>query len=203
MNVKTRHLILIGVLVIILALGFAVLIYILKTPTDFGFTPNTADLIFDFLDKWASAGAPPLTLLAIIVALGIGVAGILQTRNIQRTEQQQRLLKEIEGWAKEVIDLIGQLDRDDSKEMSVFRFRTEQQWKILKATMMNAREIGFKIDEQFGRTVEKALNDFEYLWKGVDGGGSKSNIYDRMESCKSSCNKIIESAGSLKFKDIR
>jgi hypothetical protein len=186
-----------------LALGFAVLIYILKTPTDFGFTPNTADLIFDFLDKWASAGAPALTLLAIIVALGIGVAGILQTRNIQRTEQQQRLLKEIEGWAKEVIDLIGQLDRDDSKELSAFRFRTEQQWEILKATMTNAREMGFKIDEQFGQTVEKALNNFEYLRSGVAGGGLKSNIYDRMENCKSSCNKIIESAGSLKFKDIR
>lgn len=61
-------------------LALALIVYIFKTPTDFGYTPNNWDLIFDFLDKWASAGTPAMTLLVVAVALGIGVATLLLMR---------------------------------------------------------------------------------------------------------------------------
>ncbi len=43
-----------------------------------------------------------LTLLAIVVALTIGVTGILQTRSIQKREFRHRLLNEIIDWSIDI-----------------------------------------------------------------------------------------------------
>ncbi len=79
-------------------LVLAVIVYINMTPT-LGKDATNADKIFDFLDKWASAGTPAIMLLAILVALAVGLAGIRETRSIQRNEQKRRLLDEIKKWA--------------------------------------------------------------------------------------------------------
>jgi len=42
-----------------------------------------------------------ITLAAVIVALGIGVASILHTRSMQKKERKERLLNEIIEWATE------------------------------------------------------------------------------------------------------
>ena len=44
-----------------------------------------------------------LTLSAVIVALGIGVASIVRTERMQRREQRRRLLNEITEWAIKVV----------------------------------------------------------------------------------------------------
>lgn len=90
-----------GASILVALLIFAVIVYINMTPT-LGKDANIADKIFDFLDKWASAGGPAIMLIAIAVALGIGLAGILQTRNMQRNEQKRRLLSEIIEWALDI-----------------------------------------------------------------------------------------------------
>ena len=43
-----------------------------------------------------------VTLLAVIVALGIGVASILHTQSLQKKERRERLLNEIIEWAVDV-----------------------------------------------------------------------------------------------------
>ena len=43
-----------------------------------------------------------ITLSAVIVALGIGVASILHTQNLQKKERRERLLKEIIEWAIDI-----------------------------------------------------------------------------------------------------
>jgi len=43
-----------------------------------------------------------IMLAAVIVALGIGVASILQTQSLQKRERRERLLNEIIDWALEV-----------------------------------------------------------------------------------------------------
>ena len=45
-----------------------------------------------------------ITLFAVIVALGIGVASILHTQNLQKKERRERLLNEIIEWAEDVAD---------------------------------------------------------------------------------------------------
>jgi hypothetical protein len=43
-----------------------------------------------------------ITLAAVLVALGLGVASILHTRSMQKRERKERLIKEIIDWAIEV-----------------------------------------------------------------------------------------------------
>jgi hypothetical protein len=43
-----------------------------------------------------------ITLAAVIVALGIGVASILHTQSLQKRERKERLLNEIVEWASNV-----------------------------------------------------------------------------------------------------
>lgn len=100
MKLRKWHLITIGSLIAIIV--FAVAIYALKTPTDFDYDPNAADLIFDFLDKWASAGAPAIMLIGIAVALIIGIMSLRQTLDMQKREHRLRLLNEIVKWATDV-----------------------------------------------------------------------------------------------------
>ena len=81
-------------------LGLAVAVYIFKTPSsDLPANANFFDKVFNFLDEWASAGAPAMMLLAVLAALGIGITTILQTRSIQKAEKRERLLNEIIEWA--------------------------------------------------------------------------------------------------------
>jgi len=92
-----------GASVLVVLLIFAVTVYIHMTPT-LGEDANTADKIFDFLDKWASAGAPAIMLIAIAVALGVGIASIRHTKDIQGKQYRQGLLNEIIEWATKVIN---------------------------------------------------------------------------------------------------
>ena len=43
-----------------------------------------------------------ITLCAVIVALGIGVASILHTQSLQKRERRERLLNEIIEWAEDI-----------------------------------------------------------------------------------------------------
>jgi len=45
-----------------------------------------------------------ITLAAVVVALGIGVASILHTQSLQKQERKERLLNEIIEWATETIE---------------------------------------------------------------------------------------------------
>ncbi len=97
---KKVHLILIGIIIFIAIIGLAIAVYVLKTPSpDLPTNANFFDKVFNFLDEWASAGAPAMMLLAVIVALGIGVATILQTNSIQKKRYKYEQLKEIANWA--------------------------------------------------------------------------------------------------------
>ncbi|MFC1929455.1 hypothetical protein ACFLW6_01110 [Chloroflexota bacterium] len=46
-----------------------------------------------------------ITLSAVLVALGIGVASILHTQSLQKRERRERLLNEIIEWAKQSYEL--------------------------------------------------------------------------------------------------
>lgn len=98
----------------VLILGFAITIYVLKTPPDLGPNANLADRVFDFLDQWASAGAPAILLLAILASLYIGIKSLRHTENIQKQEQRYRLLNEIIEWAEGLTSCHYSLKRQES-----------------------------------------------------------------------------------------
>jgi len=117
-------------------ISLAVAVYLLKTPTQFPGTPNFWDLAFDFLDKWASAGAPAMTLFAVLVALWIGISGIRETRNIQRKERNERLLNEVRDWALEVAESAVKRQTRITSEL----WETKLKYKFVRAKSKYASE---------------------------------------------------------------
>jgi hypothetical protein len=55
-----------------------------------------------WLKDWATPLSAIATLAAVIVALGLGVASIVQTQRLQKRERRERLLNEIIEWAEDV-----------------------------------------------------------------------------------------------------
>ena len=159
--------ILIIVSTFIIILGFAIGVYIFKMPTDFVFTPNTADIIFDFLDKWASAGAPAIMLIGILVALGIGLVSIRQTRNIRQREYRHRLLSEIVDWAVNVSKSAfekGVLDTSTTitpAEASGFVTEQVEQWGTFRVARGHGeyiRKIASEIDAELAKYVDELID---------------------------------------------
>lgn len=55
--------------------------------------------------EWAPVIGAGITLLAVLVALGIGVSSIIQTNRLKKAEKKERLLNEIIDWASEILYL--------------------------------------------------------------------------------------------------
>ncbi len=61
--------------------------------------------ILNWMNNWKELASAGLTFLAVLVALGIGVASLVQTNCIQKRERTERVLNEIIEWAIEVATL--------------------------------------------------------------------------------------------------
>jgi len=152
-----------------------------------------------------AAGA---TLAAVAVALYFGVKSLHNTRDIQRSERKQRLVKEIEEWAKEFIGFVSEYevaaDESLADETHVQWHTRQARWHILKATKSNMEEAANMIEKTFGEKVKNAVIAFDNLDRNIDiGRPTTRNISNELEHCKRSCEEILQSAGSLKFTEIR
>lgn len=177
-------------------LGFAVTVYVFMTPS---LPPhaNMADRIFNFLEKWASAGGPAITLIGIIAALYMGFRSLRQTRDIQQGERKQRQIKEIEEWVKEVIRFIDEYERGHGT--SDLWYHIKWRWQILRATKANMTDTAYNIDKDFGQKVDRAVASFDASDKNIDKG-MIGNVQNDLETCRRSCEEILESGGALKFR---
>ena len=68
-----------------------------------------------------------ITLLAVIVALGLGLASLRQTQMLQKRERTERLLNEIIKWAIDVSQCEFMTDVSDLREISSKYIGTEQE----------------------------------------------------------------------------
>ena len=143
-----------------------------------------------------SAGA---TLAAVAVALYFGVRSIRQARDIQKTERKQRLIKEIEEWAKELIRFIDEYERGDGTRELWYHIKWR--WQILRATKADMKEMASRINGDFAEKIGNAITAFDALDNNIDKG-MISNVANDLGRCRKLCEEILESAGSLKFKEI-
>ncbi len=157
-----------------------------------------------FIDAIA-AGA---TLAAVAVALYFGVKSLRHTRDIQQSERKHRLVKEIEEWAKELISFIDEYEIAAHEslidETHVLWHTRQARWHILGATKSNMKEAANMIEKAFAEKVKNAVAAFDNLDKNINiGQPTTRNISNELERCKRSCEEILQSAGSVKFKEIR
>ena len=138
------------------------------------------------------------TLAAVVVALFFGIKSLHQTRDIKRTERKQGQIKEIEEWAKEVIRFIDEYER--GRGTADLWYHIKWRWQILRATKANMSNTAYNIDKDFGQKVDRAVASFKASDKNIDKG-IISNIQNDLETCRRSCEEILETGGSLKFEE--
>jgi len=179
-------------------------------------TSNIAFLIFDFLDKWASAGAPAITLIAVTAALYIGIKSLRQTENIQKQERKHRLLNEIIEWAVDILecgrvpDMLYEMrvkDVSKPEELgSVIADDIRYRFNSIKA---RSSYIG-KIVLSFGQDLQTAVKvttealdrQIELLKQMPDGKVNPTAVGDHRKILDQSANKVIEEAAKIKTRDI-
>lgn len=152
-----------------------------------------------------AAGA---TLAAVAVALYFGVKSLRQTRDIRHGERKQRLVKEIEEWAKELISFVDEYEiaaHESLIDETHVRWHTRQaRWHILGATKSNMEEASNMIEKGLAEKVKNAVTAFDNLDRNINiGQPTTRNISNELERCKRTCEEILKSAGSVKFKEIR
>ncbi len=130
----------------------------------------------------ASAG---LTLVAIIVALILGVQSIRETRNIQKREFRHRLLNEIAEWATKVINWRSE-NRTATREMAkveVGDVKSSQRlfhahiaeiqdfFSAITEPIKYIRKVAFKYQQGLPEDIQKLMDglkvytDFLETWK--------------------------------------
>ncbi len=211
-GMKAKYWLVISVVCVII-LGSAVAVHMFMTPT-LPPTANFADRIFDFLDKWASAGAPAIMLIGIIVALIIGVISLHQTRNIQINERRDRLLNEIIDWAVSA----AQCDHDVDITMptgggkiwakvSLSRILFKYNIVYAKSEYIKEISIGFGSNMQGAvTTVTKRLFDCVIVMQNRLDNLDDKDTLDKVEACgkllKLNVFLLINAAGKIKTQGI-
>ena len=76
-----------------------------------------------------------ITLVAVLVALGIGIASILHTQSLQKRERKERLLNEIIEWAESVGKCGFEIDEDTPNIKAALEARLDfsQSYGFIKA----------------------------------------------------------------------
>jgi len=216
LSINLGKIVIFCLLLIILSLGFAIGVYVLKTPTNFGYPPNNWDLIYDFLDKWASAGAPAITLFAVAVALGIGVANIIQTKGIQTNEYKQKLLGEIIDWAIGIVTCESEPEVPilpalelQSAEMeqakaavqhinAVATANLARRYQALDGRSKFIESIAKKLDRKFGVNLEALVNSVaNKLDEHLGMLYKRVNNEIPEQECKEHWKSLVDSASGL------
>ena len=116
-----------------------------------------------------------LTLFAVIVALGIGVASIVRTEKIQRREQKRRLLNEITEWAIKAVSWRSE-NRALLKEMlTTEEGEARQSLRLMHAHIAEVRDffaaitglntyiskLSLKFQQGLPEVIQKLISDLE------------------------------------------
>jgi hypothetical protein len=140
-------------------------------------------MIWEWFKDWAQIIGAGITLLAVLVALGLGLVNMRQTKNIQEQQYKHTLFRDIKGWAREVVASIDEYNRGINMP------EWHEQWSILRATKIGMISQAKKINNGFEKKVEKAVKLFEAFDQDLANSVKSNNP----EECKESCKEILES----------
>ena len=139
-----------------------------------------------------------ITLFAVIVALGIGVASILHTQRLQTKERKERLLNEIIEWAIKVRKFINSIDTGGFNS-ELERSQAKGEYSTLKFTgksiivSVKKETLGNTILEHLKETI-KFFNDIS--WNSLQGSEKK----ETRETYNKACENVIIEANTIKTK---
>jgi transcription termination factor NusB len=153
-----------------------------------------------WLKEWAVPLSAGVTLLAVFVALGIGVASIWNTRSMQKKERRERLLNEIYEWALEIQTNSLTIEIPLSTDSSLEQIREHREANLLLRYGKTFTKNGYImviVNKEFKKDLkveaEEAVNVFAiFLFlkgssfgmqnaKGIFGGLAKNSIIHKLD----------------------
>jgi len=177
----------------------------------------------EWLKESAQVLSAGITLLAVFVALGIGVASILHTQSMQKRERKERLLNEIIEWAidiakcgleKEWKHITVQFEKDDPRSdrfVSAFFNELARNFEAMEGRSQYIRTIALKFEESLQQHVKELIETMEAHIDllnecniGQPGELEKAigNVGEHNTPLRESARKVIEEATKIKTGDI-
>jgi len=135
-----------------------------------------------------------LSLIAVIVALIIGVTSIVQSQKLQHKALIHLLLNDVIDWAKNVSA------QAEERERGVNLPAWYERWAILRAEKIGIVDKASRIDKDLKQAVEEGVRKFE-LMDGAVTGTTSGTFINR--NCSDSCKRILEVAQNCKAKNLR
>jgi hypothetical protein len=154
-----------------------------------------------------------ITLAAVIVALGIGVASILHTQSLQKRERKERLLNEIIEWAVDVLECEPEVSTDSlqagvtdqSVVVAFIRVDLFLKYRKVDARSEYVRRIALNFEKGLQSAVKKATGELdttvEFLRAHLDIATTQE-VRDYRESLELSALAVIKEATNIKARDI-
>ena len=151
-----------------------------------------------------------ITLVAVLVALGIGVASILHTRSMQKRERRERLLNEIIEWGESIrkssfvfnlAELISVLQLTGDNKRRVLALKIDYECRIVGARYTYLKNIASELDVSVQSAIEDVsanlAKHIQLLGLEFDGKTKENDVPDSIDRLKESVIKMIEVAAGL------
>ncbi|HUT96576.1 MAG TPA: hypothetical protein VMW60_00450 [Dehalococcoidales bacterium] len=165
------------------------------------------------MKDWAQVIGAGITLLAVLVALGIGIASILHTQSMQKKERRERLLNEIIDWALDsakpkyalaLTSLDYTLSEEDQR--TIIQVAQASNTHILIVRGNYIAKIALIFTQDLSTAVENVRKNLEEHSELIDdwikGKSTPEAIGTHNNTVGQSANKVIEEAVKLKTQDI-
>jgi hypothetical protein len=167
-----------------------------------------------WLKDWSTPLGALATLAAVIVALGLGVASIIQTQRLQKIERRERLLNEIIEWATDVgkpkyflnfFSLIsGTINEKDQIYTAQLGQASNTDTLVMRGKYIS--KIALIFTQDLIIAVENIRHDLEehakLITDWIDGKVTSGAIGEHDYALSQSSNKVIEEATKIKIKYI-
>ena len=146
-----------------------------------------------------------ITLSAVLVALGLGVASILHTNNLQRKERKERLLNEIIEWAKKSSESAIYRQKTDNNEL----WKAKLNYKNCRATSEYIKVISTSSFTSLKAYIDKVVIQLDEAVEATTTliESKLSENYDlikvKEEGLIKSVEELFEEAAKIKTRDIK
>lgn len=165
-----------------------------------------------WLKEWAVPLSAGITLLAVFVALGIGIASIRHTQSLRKKERRERLLNEIIDWAldsakpKYALALTSQdytLSEEDQRTITQVAQASNTHMLIVRGNYI--AKIAPIFTQDLSTAVENVRKNLEehseLIYDWIKGKSTPEAIGTHNNTVGQSANKVIEEATQLKTQD--
>lgn len=185
-----------SILFILILVGIGYIIFHYKHQP-FRYSPNIADNIYNFLNEWASAFAPGITLILAVAAFWT----IWQNYKFKRKDWKERLLNEIIEWSTSIAEVDATRQGRNSVatsdvENTLIKFRIiNAKSGYIKASVKNYETFPHESLEQVVNGLSAVVINSELF---IKNNSNKDILLSKWNELKDKTLELMQKIGELK-----